>query len=288
MSRFSSIDLSQLPAPDVVDRLDFEGVLADLMADVNARFTAIGVDYDVGNLETDPAKIILEVAAYRELILRALINDKARAVMLAFAGGADLDNLAAFYATSRLDGESDAAFRARVQIAPEALSVAGPVGAYAYHAFKVSPQIVDVAVFSPSPGSVHVVPLVSSGNGQPSDDLIGAVAAVLTDDAVRPLTDNLVVRKPRPVAAPITAQLIVGRGPDLGVVKAAAQAALDVHLTARRRIGRTLYLSGIVAALKVGGVEDVILSGPVADVPAARDEIVIARPVTLTAARMAD
>jgi phage-related baseplate assembly protein len=65
MSRFSAIDLSQLPAPQLIDTLAYEAILAALMEDVNSRFQAAGVAYDVGGLETDPVRIILEVAAYR-------------------------------------------------------------------------------------------------------------------------------------------------------------------------------------------------------------------------------
>ena len=50
-----------------------------------AAFTAL--------VESDPAWTILEVAAYRELLLRQRINDASRAVMLAFATGADLEHL---------------------------------------------------------------------------------------------------------------------------------------------------------------------------------------------------
>jgi len=99
MSRFSAttIDLSQLPAPDVIDALSYASIRQALIADFLARYPA----YDLNLLEVDPAVKILEVAAYRELILRALINDKARALLLASAQRGDLDQLGVYYGVNR-------------------------------------------------------------------------------------------------------------------------------------------------------------------------------------------
>ena len=91
--RFTAIDMSTLAAPDALITLDYEAILAQLKVDFLARMAASGQDYDVATLEVDPAVKILEVAAYRELILRAAINDKIRAIMLASAQDADLDQL---------------------------------------------------------------------------------------------------------------------------------------------------------------------------------------------------
>jgi phage-related baseplate assembly protein len=44
MSGFSAIDLTKLNAPDIVEQLDFEQVLADMLSDLQSRdstFTAL-------------------------------------------------------------------------------------------------------------------------------------------------------------------------------------------------------------------------------------------------------
>lgn len=94
------IDLSKLPAPKIVEELNFEAILAAMRADLEGRLPG----WTAAVLESDPANKILEVAAYRELLLRQRINEAARACMLAFASGSDLDHLSAFYAVSRLEG----------------------------------------------------------------------------------------------------------------------------------------------------------------------------------------
>ena len=96
-SAYTKVDLSQLAPPNVVEALDFESIFASMLADLRARdsaFTAL--------VESDPAYKILEVAAYRELLIRQRVNDAAKAVMVAYAAGADLDQIAANYDVARL------------------------------------------------------------------------------------------------------------------------------------------------------------------------------------------
>jgi len=94
-----SIYLPELPAPGVVEELDFEEILAAMKADLLSRDPAYGE-----LLESDPAMKLLEVCAYRELLLRQRVNEAARAVMVAFAVGSDLDHLAALFGLERAAG----------------------------------------------------------------------------------------------------------------------------------------------------------------------------------------
>ncbi|MEO3480275.1 hypothetical protein AAFO90_21750 [Phaeobacter sp. CAU 1743] len=96
-SSFSSINLSLLPPPDVLEGVDYEATLAAMLAELRARdasFDAL--------VESDPAFKILEVAAYYRTLAVQQLNDAARAVMPAYAAGADLDHIAARYAVERL------------------------------------------------------------------------------------------------------------------------------------------------------------------------------------------
>lgn len=188
MSRFAAINLAKLPAPDVVETISFEAVLAGMIADLQARdpaFTAL--------LESDPAIKILEVAAYREILLRQRVNEAAQAVMLAHAVGSDLDHLAALFGVERLlvsPGdpearppvppvyETDDRLRARTQLALEGFSTAGPEGAYIFHALAASPLAKDIAVTSPLPGEVVVTVLSTEGDGSTAEreDITGLEA----------------------------------------------------------------------------------------------------------------
>ncbi|CTV47994.1 baseplate assembly protein [Escherichia coli] len=135
------IDLNQLPAPDVVEELDFETILAERKATLISLYPEDQQEAVARTLmlESEPLVKLLEENAYRELIWRQRVNEAARAVMLACAAGNDLDVIGANYNTTRLiitpadDStipptpavmESDTDYRLRIQQAFEGLSVA--------------------------------------------------------------------------------------------------------------------------------------------------------------------
>lgn len=161
------IDLSLLPPPEVVETLDFE----TLYQEVLGIFRAHMGDQWTALLESEPVVKLMEVMAYRELLVRARVNAAAKASLLAYAKGADLDNRAADYGVQRLtiraadpDGvppvaavmEGDEALRYRTRLSLEALSVAGSSGAYEYHALSASAELVHVSVDSPRFSGVPV------------------------------------------------------------------------------------------------------------------------------------
>lgn len=86
------IDLNQLPAPDVVEELDFETILAERKATLISLYPEDQQEAVARTLmlESEPLVKLLEENAYRELIWRQRVNEAARAVMLACAAGNDL------------------------------------------------------------------------------------------------------------------------------------------------------------------------------------------------------
>jgi phage-related baseplate assembly protein len=273
----SVIDLSLLPAPDVVETLDFEEILAAMVSDLRQRDS----EFDA-LLESDPAYKILEVAAYRELLLRQRVNDAARSVMLAYAAGSDLDHLAALYGIERLvidpgdpdaappvppSYESDALLRARVQSAPEGWTSAGSAGAYAWHATSASAEVKDASVSSPSPGEVVVTILSTDTDGTPSAQLLQDVSEALSDEMVRPLCDGVTVQAAEIVSFVVEAALTLYFGPDESVVLAQAEGAVKDYIERQHRLGRDVTTSGLYAALHQPGVQKVRLVSPTQDLP---------------------
>lgn len=272
MSRFSTIDLSKLPAPDIVEVLDFEAVFAALMADVTNRLHAAGISYDVGALETDPVAIVMQAAAAREVLMRARVNDGVKAVMLAYSWGTNLDHLGAYLGTARGAGESDDRFRARIQLAIEAFSTAGPYGAYYYHAMSAAPaDIKDVLVVGPesgivSPGQVGIYVLSYIGSGAAGPALIAAVQATCDGDDARPLTDEVLVSSAGIETYTVEMTIKVPRGPDAETIRTLVQDRLTEYVASRHAIGRAVSIAGLYAAGMAPGVEDVDLATPTADV----------------------
>lgn len=271
----TAIDISQLPAPTVVETLDYESVLAALQADFTARYPAF-----TAALESEPVLKLLEVAAWRELIVRGRVNDAARACLLAYALGPDLDHLAALYGVQRLlldagdatavppvppTYESDTRLRARTQLALEGFSTAGPAGAYEFWAFSADAHVLDVSVQSPVPGQVLVTVLSSEGDGTPATELLAAVNSTLTAEDVRPLCDQVVVQGATVVPYVVTAALTTYPGPDASVIRQAAETAARAYVDAHHRLGHDITLSGLYAALHQPGVQRVALTAPAAD-----------------------
>ena len=292
MARYAAPDLTGLTAPDIVEELDYEDILDLLKTDVTTRLESMGIDYDVASLESDPVVKILEVAAYRETLLRARVNTAARAIMLAYAQENDLDQLGVYYGVERqITGydddenpiyETDARLRTRIQVAPEALSVAGPVGAYEFHTLSEDTTIKSVAVYSPTPGYVHVYPLVSTGDGTPGSSILEKVTQRLAETDIRPLTDMVQVIAPTKVTYTVDVTLEIEEGPDAEVVKAAAATAIQKYADSRHIVATTVYRSGIIAAAYVSGVKNVTLDSPSADVEPDDNEFAYMSTLTVT------
>ncbi|MDA0902623.1 MAG: baseplate J/gp47 family protein [Proteobacteria bacterium] len=267
MSNLNAIDLSKLPAPNVLEQLDYEAILKSHIDDFKKR----SPDYKT-LLESDPAIILLQVSAYRELLLRNRINEAAKATMLAYAKDSDLDNLAAFYGVERLVNETDDRLRSRTQLALEGFSTAGPVGAYIFHALSASTQVKSVSVKSPNPGVVLVSILSNIGDGSAKQGLIEVVNNKLNEDDIRPLTDQVVTKSASIICYQVEAIITVYSGPSSAIVENEARTALEKFINDRHKIGRVVAISGIYDALHVDGVKKVRLITPISDIQANDEE----------------
>ena len=276
---YTAVDLSRLPAPDIIEALDFETIQADAVA----RMVELMPDFE--NRDSDPVTKLLQVVSYIVQLVRQRVNDAARAVMPAYAVGADLDNIGALFGIIRLTitpadtvlgipaaMESDADFRRRMVLAPEGYSVAGPEGAYIFHALSADGDVLDASATSPDPGEVLVSILSRTGSGAASPELIATVATYVSDETRRPLTDFVTVQSAEIVNYAVVATLTTFSGPDGGVVLAAAQASLDAYVESSHRLGRDITRSALFAALHVEGVQNVVLTSPAADIVISRTQ----------------
>lgn len=293
MSTYSALDLSKVPAPAIVETIDYETVLSEMIAALTALAPELSEALAV---ESELCRKILQVCAYREVLLRARVNDAGRANLLAYATGSDLDNLAALFGVQRLTleigdavalppippvMEADADLRRRAQLSLEGFSTAGPRGAYEFHALKDA-RVKDVSVTSPQPGNVLVTVLGRTGDGAAPVDVVNAVSDILTADDVRPLCDNVTVQTAVILSYVVTAQITVDDGPDPTAVVSDAIGRLDSYVTASHSIGRAVRLSGIYAALHIAGVSQVTLTSPVADIVPTATEAAFCNARTVT------
>lgn len=277
-----AVDLSRLPAPQVVETLSYDIIKADMLALFQLLMTQAGLEFDA-LVESDPVMKLIEAWSYRELLIRQNFNERAVSMLIAKATGADLENLGAFYGVMRLEGEDDDRLRRRILLAPDAFTVAGPEAAYVFHALSADVTIADAVATSPAPGEVLVSLLSESGDGTATPAQIAAVVAALGDD-VRPLTDHVTVASATRMDFQIAAVLTIAGGPDPAIVLQAANADLESYKDQRRRIGRMVARSGLIGALQVEGVENTSLTLPAADVDPGRTGFANATMTSVTVA----
>ena len=268
----SALDLSALPAPEVLEPLDFEDVYGEDLG----TFRSYMGDNWTATLESDPVTKVLEVGAYNKVGNRARVNDAAKALLLAHAIGNDLDHLGANVNLKRLViqaedllavppvpevKEEDDPFRERIQLAFEGLTTAGPRNSYILHARNASGLVADATAESPSPCCVTVTVLSSEGEGVASPELLATVATELNDENVRPLTDFVTVQGAQIIHYSITAILHMdGAGPEGDASLAEAIKRLAKWINPRKRLGVEVARSAVDAQLHVAGVSRVELT----------------------------
>ena len=290
---FTAINMHLLPAPEIIEQPDFETILAARKARLIELAPHLAPALE---LESEPLLQLLEEDSYREMLLRAAVQDAGKGNLLAFAEGAVLDHLAAFYGVARQVAqeaddtvsppleevlEDDARLRARVQLAPEGFTTAGSLGSYTFWGMSAAPQVKDIAVLeTATPGEVRIVVLSAEGDGTPDAALLA-----LVDETTQPrrlLTDHVVVEAATVQAYTVEAELTLYDGPDAELVRQASLAAVQAFVDDHHRLGHDISVAGLHAALYREGVQDVTLTAPAANLVIPADAAAYCSGITLT------
>lgn len=268
------VDLSALPTPQVIEEVNYETLLARQVDTFQTLWEAVRIanpdldlpQYDVAILETDPVKIILDANAYREVLERVRINNAARANLLGYATGADLDNVAADHGVTRLTGESDTALRERIVLADQGRSTSGPEEWYEFHARSVDADIKDAKVYRPGSGpEIEIAILTTSGGGTPGAPLLAEITAAVTDPAVRSINDVVTVVPAVKTIVNVAAQVWLLPETPMSVFDGLS-ASLTAALASEGGIGFDVNRAWLTARLMPAGVSKVVLTTPAADV----------------------
>lgn len=290
---FTAINLDRLPAPQIIEQPDFETIFAARKARLIELAPHLAPALE---LESEPLVKLLQEDSYRELILRAAVQDAGSGNLLAFASGAVLDHLAAFYGVERLviqeaDAsvsppieellEDDARLRARVQLAPEGFTTAGSIGSYTFWALSASAEVKDVAILeTATAGQVRVVVLSTEGDGMPDAALLALVDEAT--DPRRPLTDEVMVEAANVHNYTVEAELILYDGPDAELVRQASVAAVQAFVDDHHRLGHDITIAGLHAALYREGVQDIHITAPAATLEIGSDTAAHCTQITVT------
>ncbi|HFP1757334.1 TPA: baseplate J/gp47 family protein [Escherichia coli] len=277
---YDVINLSDLPVPDAIVVPDASVIFGAWLA----RLRELDPEFDA-LVESDPTYKQGEVTAFQLTLAFQRVNDAVRAVFLASAQKADLDQIGAAFNVGRMvivpanpdavpptDAvmEEDEAFRERIQLSWSQLSTAGTRNAYRFHARSADEDVLDADAYGPEEhgraGEVDVYVLSREGNGTASEALLDAVSARLNADEIRPLTDFVTVKSAIINDYTVTAELEIPDGPDAGEVLENAKNTVMSYTRLANRINGMVPLSAIYAALQQTGVARVILSSPRADI----------------------
>ncbi|MCL1962463.1 MAG: baseplate J/gp47 family protein [Desulfovibrionaceae bacterium] len=272
------INLESLPAPLVVEPLDFEAILAEIKADLLRRYPDAA---DVLDLESEPLTKLMEAFAYRELLYRARVNDAARAHLLAFATGSDLDHLAALFGVLRQPAETDERLRARLQLRIAAMAGQGTREHYEFHAMTACADVRAAHATTPQPGAVRVVLWLE--DGADADAVQQTVLSALDADDVRVLGVPVTVGAARPKPIDVSARIWHAPSALPTLLDVLRQRMADAF-AARATLGMPVSRSWITTLLHADGVAAVEFMGnatPPASTPLADDEYPVPGVVTL-------
>lgn len=324
MSRFVAPDLSDLGDVPQVVPVDFEAIKAGRDEYLIAALAKYGIAFDVEKLETDPLVIAFsEGGGFQEMNFRQRVNEAIRGLSLATAIGGDLDHIGATYAgiarlvyanaaddqpaNSQWDAalgkwvETDATFRARIKLAFEAFSTAGPEGAYVFHALELDGirDVADAVAYSEEDEATYSTtlhadaysmglisaPFAGRANGDPvlapeilivvlpttqygaaDQALLNRVFFACTAEDVRPLGDNVRIEAATVTAYDIEVTLYYAPGSDASTMAAEAKVRLQAYADARRRIGLDVQREVIGGRAAVDNKVKVEVTLPAADI----------------------
>lgn len=294
------VDFSKLPAPDVIEELNFETIFAER----KARLLELTPESDRAataatlELESEPVVKLIQENAYRELGLRQRVNEAGTANMLPYAKQNDLENLAANFQVERLTVvaadpdasppveavmEDDDSLLERTQNAFEGLSTAGPTKSYEFHARSADGRVADASCQSPAPCDILITVLGNTEDGSVPEDVLAIVMKALSDEDVRPVGDRVTVQAASVELYDMVAELIVKDGaPENALAPPAAQKAAGTYVANHRKLATSVYRSKIDGVLGVEGVVAVRLLQPGADIIRNKSQAAICRSITLT------
>ena len=162
------------------------------------------------------------------------------------------------------DEEDNESYYERMRLSLESWSTAGPTGAYEYWAKTASALIGDVRPVSPNPGDAKILVLLKNGE-LPDAEILNKVYETLTDDRVRPFTDNVSVAAPDPVYYDIDFTYFLNRPGTASsdVIDSAVRKAVDDFKTWQSaRIGRDINPSRLHEFLMRTGIKRVEIRSP--------------------------
>lgn len=162
------------------------------------------------------------------------------------------------------EAESDAQLGDRIYLAPSSYSVAGSTDAYIYWTKTSNPGIADVGINEPSEGVVEVRFIMENGD-IPEQPVLDAVKEYLSDDTIRPLTDNVTVLAPEVVNYNVKVTYYIAesnRNQVSAIQKNVENAVKAFKMWQSEKIGRDVNPSNLTRYIVNAGAKRAVITEP--------------------------
>ena len=167
--------------------------------------------------------------------------------------------------TGGADIEDDITLANRIFMAPSKYSVAGSEEAYRYWITQYNASISDIYVGSPEAGKVLVEFILENGE-LPNEAMIHGLAEDLSDENIRPLTDQVVVQAPAIVSYSVNVQYWINKSDTSQastIQEKVDQAISDYILWQESKIGRDINPDKLISMIKEAGAKRCVVTSPV-------------------------
>ena len=294
MTTQTVIDLSRVPAPNAIEPLDFETLLAAFKSrflawwEVERERDPTLPAYDVADLETDPAIIVGQAWSYLRLLDRQRVNDAVKAVFAPLAKGADLDVIAVRQNVIRLETapgvmETDAQLLNRSLLSFGRAS-AGSADRLLFDAYTAWPAMLDARV---NGWAVHgrrgEIDLVIAGpGGVTPPEKMALVRSAVTSASAKPEAIGVFVLAAEIRSYAVQQALSVPVGPDAELVRLEAVARVQAAADTRRLIGATVQRDQIAGAAFGPSILSSAHTAPPADIVCSAYQIPICSGIDTT------
>lgn len=272
----ADFDLASYPKPEAIEEVSVELIIEGHKARFQEEWEALRAErpelnlpaFNTAGLASEETSILFEATSYRELLLRIRVNEAVRANLLAFATGADLDHLAAFYGVVRMVGEADARLRVRTILEIRGRSTGGTAPRYEAVAMAASIRVRSARAYRTGRDpTVHVAIYAEDNAGLADDALLGTVRQALNAPDVRMVNDIILVASAVFRVVDVAAEVWLLPTASDAVLPIIA-AAVKTKWSTTSTLGFDLTTSWLIAALMQSGVQRVRLISPEGDVVA--------------------
>ena len=144
-------------------------------------------------------------------------------------------------------------------------SCAGSKGGYIYFAKKVSTEIQDVVVNTPTDGEVKLYVLMDNGSIADSE-MKNLVLAACSADSARPLTDHVSVEDPEVVSYSIdlTYYIPSNSSQSAADIETAVNEAVEEYIAWQcGKLGRDINPTELIYKVRAAGAKRVVINSPV-------------------------